>query len=123
VESEVEHRLSRSGWGDRAAAIAIDPELEIWVWSDSPEVDNVLGWQQREIRLRDWLRNEGFLTGENVKPNEPKRAVDEALRIAGKSRSSSIYRKLAQRVSVSRCEDAAFLKFKATLRKWFGMPA
>jgi hypothetical protein len=123
VEEEVERRLSSSGWGDRAVAIAIDPELEIWVWSDSPQVDDVLGWRQREPQLRDWLRNEGFLTGDNVKPSAPKRAVDEALRIAGKGRSSSIFGQLAQRVSVARCEDPAFLKFKATLQKWFGLPA
>jgi hypothetical protein len=29
LEGEVEQRLSQSGWDDRAAAIAIDPELEI----------------------------------------------------------------------------------------------
>ena len=43
LEQELEGLLSQSGWENRAAAIAIDPELEIWVWSGSPHVDAVLG--------------------------------------------------------------------------------
>jgi hypothetical protein len=44
LESEVEGTLARTGWADRARAVVIDPELESWVWSDSPEVDIALGW-------------------------------------------------------------------------------
>jgi hypothetical protein len=36
-----------------------------------------------------------------------------------KGRSSAIFFELAQRVSVNRCIDPAFLKFKNTLRQWF----
>ena len=53
LETEAEQRLSSSGWDDRAVAIVLDPELEIWVWSDSPEVDDVLGWRGRIPRLAD----------------------------------------------------------------------
>ena len=34
LEAEVEGQLRSSGWDDRAAAIVVDPELEIWVWSE-----------------------------------------------------------------------------------------
>lgn len=44
LEQQLASELSRSGWADRAAVIVIDPELEIWVFSDSPEVDKALGW-------------------------------------------------------------------------------
>lgn len=46
LEAEVERLLAKAGWGDRAAAVVIDPELENWVWSDSPQVDRVLGWAE-----------------------------------------------------------------------------
>lgn len=47
LESELEERLHASGWGNRAAVICLDPELETWVWSPSPEVPSTLGWPGR----------------------------------------------------------------------------
>jgi hypothetical protein len=31
LEAEVEQRLEAAGWPDRAAAVVIDPELEVWL--------------------------------------------------------------------------------------------
>lgn len=119
LEHQVEVQLARSGWDDRAAVIVLDPELEIWVWSDSPEVDLILGWQNREPDLRTWLCQEGFVSDRSAKPNRPKEAFEEALKLASKPRSSSRFRQLAEKVSLNRCSDAAFLKFKTQLRQWF----
>src|SRR5512146_960457 len=44
--------LANSGWSDRAMPIILVPELEIWVWSDSPQVDAALGWAGRQPALR-----------------------------------------------------------------------
>ena len=123
LEHEVEQRLSSSGWQDRAAAIVIDPELEIWVWSGSPVVDEVLGWRGRPPGLAKWLKTEGFLRREPIKPDRPKEAMEQALRIVRKGRSSAIFRELAERVSVNRCIDPAFLKLKERLQKWFNAPS
>ncbi len=120
LEKELEQRLSSSGWGERAAAVILDPELEVWVWSDSPEVDAVLGWTNRTPCLASWLREKGFLESDAKKPSQPKEALECALRIARKGRSSAIFLQLAQRVSVNRCTDPAFLKLKTTLKQWFG---
>jgi len=120
LEAEVERRLSSSGWGDRAAVIVLDPELEVWVWSDSPEVDAVLGWEGRTPTLATWLQAEGYSTGRRTKPSRPKEAMERALRVVGKSRSAAIFLQLAERVSVDRCTDPAFLKFKTSLQQWFG---
>ena len=49
-----------SAWGERGKAIVLDPELEIWVWSDSPHVDAVAGWADRRPRLRQWLNDHGL---------------------------------------------------------------
>jgi len=34
IASDVEERLQQSGWGDQARCVVIDPELEVWAWSD-----------------------------------------------------------------------------------------
>ena len=119
LEADVEDRLARNGWGARAKAVVIDPELESWVWSDSPEVDNVLGWSGRSPRLRRWLTEGEFLRKDEVKPARPKEAMEAALRLVGKARSSAIYRELAERVSLRRCTDSAFQKLISTLQTWF----
>ena len=119
IENSIEGELSSSGWNERAAAIVIEPELENWVWSDSPHVDNVLGWHGKQPSLREWLRTRGFLQGNAAKPDTPKDAFKEALRTARKAHSSSLFFELAQKVSFERCTDEAFVKFKAVLRSWF----
>ena len=121
MEAEIERQLTRCGWGDRAAAIVIEPELDIWVWSNSPHVDSVLGWEGKSPKLRDRLRNEEYLLEGVVKPERPKEALEFALRIAHKPRSSSLYRQIAQKVSLERCIDPSFVKLKSTLQKWFAI--
>jgi len=118
LESEVEQRLFTSGWDGRAAAVVIDPELEAWVWSDSPFVDTVLGWNGRTPNLRTWLRDRGYSDGAS-KPAQPKEAVHNATRHVSKPRSSTLYYQLALSVRTDRCTDKAFLKLKNILRDWF----
>lgn len=118
LERDLERRL-KPDWGEKAAVIAFDPELEIWWWSDSPHVDEVIGWKGRDPELRAWLVEEGFASSLNAKPERPKEAVEKALRLARKPRSSALYRRLAERVSLRRCQDPAFLRFCELLRRWF----
>ncbi len=119
LERIVETRLSQSGWKDRGAAIVLDPELEVWVWSDSPEVARCLGWKSRQPCLREWLHGEGLWASDAAKPSAPKSATALALREVRKPRSSAIYARLAERVSFARCADPAFSRFKETLHSWF----
>jgi len=122
LESVLEKRLAGTGWEGRAAAIVIAPELENWVWSDSPKVDMALGWEEKSPSLRDWLGEKGLLQAGDVKPAEPKRAVELALWTARKPRSSAIYLELAKGVSTARCTDPAFAKLRQCLRDWFPVP-
>ena len=121
LEQEVEDHLRRSGWEDRAAAIVLDPELETWLWSDSPHVADVLGWSKGLDDLMIWLRQKDFWDERGFKPQRPKEAVEAVLRATDTPRSSSLYRQLAQKVSLNRCDDPAFLKLKSTLQEWFGI--
>ena len=119
IEIELEQRLIGSGWDNRMAVIVLEPELESWVWSDSPHVERILGWEDQPTSLRNWLINQNFLESEQIKPSRPKEAMDEAIRFVGKPHSSSIFLQLAERVSLTRCQDASFLKLKNVLQSWF----
>ena len=122
LEKLVASALSRSGWADRAAVIVIDPELENWVFSDSPEVDAAMGWKGNNPPLRRWLEEQNYLAAGEIKPARPKEAMEAALRHVRMPRSSSIYGDLARQVGFGRCTDSAFQKLKATLRTWFPIP-
>ena len=117
IERDVENALPPE-WQNRAVAIVIDPELEAWIWSDSPEVDRALGWQGRMPSLRQWLVSEN-LAPPGAKPADPKLAYQRALIQAGKTRSASLFNSLGQTVSTRRCSDRAFVKFRDTLSAWF----
>ncbi|MBM4284648.1 MAG: hypothetical protein FJ128_05295 [Deltaproteobacteria bacterium] len=119
IETQVEDLLSRNGWNGRNSVIVIDPELENWVWSDSPHVEDKLGWRGKEPDLRTWLIERGLLLNRNSKPTKPKEAMQLALKEARMPRSSSIYQQLAERVGFRRCNDSAFIKLKTTIREWF----
>lgn len=119
LQDALDEQLSRSRWGDRAKTVVLSPELEAWVWSDSPHLDDVSGWKGRQPRLRNWLVSQGWLKEGEAKPKHPKRAFEAALRVARKQRSSSLYQQIAERVSLSRCQDPSFLEFKSILRTWF----
>lgn len=121
IENEVTVRLRKSGWEERAAVVVIDPELESWVFSDSAEVDDVLGWMGRTPSLRNWLEGKGYLTPGQIKPSRPKEAMHDALRHIRMPRSSSLYRQLAERVDITGCRDFAFQKLKDTLQSWFSL--
>lgn len=118
MERDLTARLSPD-WGEHAAALVLDPELEVWLWSGSPHVDHALGWAGRTPDLRTWMVKDGLLGANEVKPDRPKEAVEKALRVARKPRSSALYRKLAERVSLRTCQDVAFTRFGEILRGWF----
>jgi hypothetical protein len=120
LEQDIERSLAESGWGERAAVVVLDPELEAWVWSDSPHVERVLGWQGHEPPLRQWLETQDYVMAAKPKPRHPKEAMEAALRSTRTPRSSSLYRQLAERVSLARCTDDAFIKFRSMLQVWFG---
>jgi len=119
IEKEVEARLAANGWANRSAAVVIDPELEAWVWSDSPHVQTALRWTKGRPQLEEWLVQKGYRHPEQQKPHQPKKAVEDLLRLSKTPRSSSIYRELAEQVSFQRCTDPAFLKLRQVLKQWF----
>jgi len=119
IEGEVEIRLAQNGWAGRCAAVAIDPELEAWVWGEYGEVAASLAWTDFHEGLRAWLVQSGYLEGDRHKPARPKEAFEAVLYQLRRPRSSSLCYELASRLSFEQCLDRAFLKVRRTLAEWF----
>jgi hypothetical protein len=99
--------------------LVFEPELEIWIWSDSPEVDQAIGWKGHCPPLRTWLTDRGLLQSNSPKPSQPKESLNAALKEVRMHRSSAIYRQLAEKVGLDRCRDKGFMAFQRTMRSWF----
>ena len=119
LQEALNNDFAQSSWGDRAKTIVLSPELEAWVWSDSPHVDVVAGWKNNQPPLRRWLVEQDWLEEGKSKPNRPKEAFQAALRKARIPRSSSLYQQIAEKVSLKRCKDESFLELKDILLNWF----
>ena len=119
LQEDLNNELARSPWSRRARAVVLSPELEVWIWGDSPEVDEVIGWSGCEPSLRVWLKEQRWLKEGEFKPERPKEAFEAALRKAKRPRSASIYRRIAENVSLQRCTDGSFLEFKRIMQEWF----
>lgn len=121
LEAAVSRRLASAGWDDRASVVVLVPELESWVWSDSPHVSRHLGWPGTLTELRAWLVQHNQWNASDPKPHDPKAAVEAVCRHVHKPRSSAVYRALAEHVSFQRCTDPAFLRFRRILEGWFSV--
>jgi hypothetical protein len=119
VAADLKGRMESTGWSRRAEVLVLQPELENWVWSDSPQVDSVMGWERRNPPLRKWLAEQGSWRAGSAKPDRPKECFQAALREVRIRRSSSIYRQLAARVGLERCRDPGFLAFRKIVETWF----
>ena len=119
IQQDIGQNLMRNGWEDRARVIVIEPELEVWVWADSPEVSQVLGWGSRYRELRRWLASENMWPAGRPKPHDPKEAMERAMRHRRTPLSARKFRELADTVDFDGCKDSAFNELQATLRAWF----
>jgi len=123
TQQAVERQLRINGWGDRAKAVVIEPELEAWVWTHSPHVSRALGWESRYDELRAWLETQRLWPVDLPKPPDPKRAMLRAMERSGLRhrvrRSAAKFHDLAQRIDTASCKDPAFRDLRAALQAWF----
>ena len=120
LEDRLEQELQGRGWEpDRVAYIVIDPELEVWAFGAAPgHLGRAVGWTGTGT-IQEWLVSNGQWALECSKPQNPKAALESLLLRSQRTRSARVYEDLAQRVSLNRCQDRAFQKFRATLQRWF----
>ena len=118
LESEISDNLKRNGWENRGAVIVFEPECEEWLWVQSNSLAKILGWKNY-IELKKELYNQKFLKKDAIKPGNPKDAFEYLLRLKKIPRSSSIYERIAEKVSLKNCQSKSFAKFQNTLKSWF----
>ncbi|MDW8396882.1 MAG: hypothetical protein RMM31_11640 [Anaerolineae bacterium] len=120
VEQDIETNLQRNGWSaDCCAAVAIEPELEAWVWRDSVHIRRALGYGlEHSEKLTAILHRHGLQT--NGKVSRPKEALIEALKESPskKPKSSNLFAAIAQKVSLQGCQDRAFNKLCQVLQRF-----
>jgi len=118
----VEHitaRLVASGWDEHAVkVIAIEPELENWLWQDKPQVADALRYKG-DKSLRQHLADNNLWPLDAAKPPRPKEAAEWVLKQTRQPRSSAIYQKLAEHISIKGCTDAAFSEMHTAFIAWF----
>lgn len=119
IEAAITQRLIESGWTEDAVkVIAIDPELENWLWQDKPQVAEVLRYRGQPP-LRQLLADNGLWPQGDPKPPRPKETAEWVLKQTRQPRSSAIYQKLAVGISIKGCSDAAFEDLHVALQTWF----
>lgn len=119
IEQHITVNLINSGWQEDAVkVIAIEPELEIWLWQDKPQVAKALRYRGAEP-LRQWLERSGWWPPGVAKPPRPKEAAEWVLKQTRQPRSCAIYEDLARGISSKGCTDTAFADLHRTLCTWF----
>ncbi len=117
IEEKIQGDLNKSGWEGRSAVIVIDPELEIWVWSQSRHVPELFGTDWETIK--DLGNQTGYWQEGKAKPSRPKELLEVVLRHTKKRRSAALYQQLAQKVGLRTCQDDSFRRFREILQEWF----
>lgn len=117
LEQELDSRISQY-WGQQGKAIVIAPEVDAWVWGADNVLKEVLDWPLPGS-IRDWLGGREFAFCANGKPLRPKEALEALVPIHKQPRSSALYEQITSRVSLARCQDAAFVRLRDRLRTWF----
>jgi hypothetical protein len=118
IREHIEERCARCGWSaDAVVAIVLDPELEAWIWQDSPIIETALGYKGSSLR-KD-LATSGAWPEASPKPPRPKETLEAELRHNRIPRSSALYRQVAAQISVKGCVDPAFGRLQTALRRWF----
>lgn len=117
LEAELDRRLQRT-WQDRAKAIVIEPEVDVWMWGSDNAIREIVGWPHDDM-IRSWLGRKGFEFQANNKPLLPKESLEAVLKEAKQPRSSALYQQIASKISLRNCTDTAFQRLRHQLINWF----
>jgi hypothetical protein len=98
------------------AVIVIEPELEAWLMSRNEHLARILRCPEN---YREILATAGFWPADLAKPPRPKEALEYLKRRHRARTANADFGKLAEAMSVQRCQDPAFLQLRDQLRTWF----
>lgn len=114
IKDQISRRL-RTVWS-QFTVIVIEPELEAWFWQDSSHVATALGGP---ANFRSILARSGHWPAGQVKPCDPKAALEHLRSRHSADQSKAVFKRVASRISVKGCVDPAFQQLRDTLRDWF----
>lgn len=119
IIQNVTTQLHDSGWQpEDVVVIAINPELEQWIWQDSLVLAEELRMAAPQ-GLKAALTQRGLWPQEAAKPPSPKELFNQLRRENNVKLSSSVFKRIASKVPVAECEDGEFHRLVAQLREWF----
>ena len=118
IEEQLGEKLARNGWSnERAAVVVIEPELEVWAWSDRRALARALYVElptPARPRVPDILAEWGRDAARG--PKERLEALREKLAIPT---SSAQFRRFAAAARIEPCEDRGFARLRDLFRRWF----
>ena len=118
IREDLLHQMWKTGWPVAACEVVVlDPELETWIWADSPVVPDVLRMSWTDIWTLAY-RHEYWVAGQ-PKPVRPKELLETILSRQGRPHSSALFQEIARRVGLRSCVDPAFVLLRETLLSWF----
>ncbi|MGI5922318.1 MAG: methylation-associated defense system protein MAD4 [Lentisphaeria bacterium] len=111
--------IKKTGWkSDCFVVIAIEPELENWIWQQSDHVAKGLGFNDSSELMANKELQAAWPQGQ-PKPTSPKDILEKLLLKRKIPRSSALYKKITSKVSIKRCLDSEFQRLCESLRTWF----
>ena len=117
----VQTLLDQVSWRGRSVAIAIDRELEEWLWWSPAAIASHLGVSQDQLRA--WLRELGHVDDGDAMLGSslPKEALEEVfLQKRQKTISPRDFERIASRASLkSWRKSPSFDHLVTTLQEWF----
>jgi hypothetical protein len=109
----VQKELNKRTLRNCSKAIAVNPELEIWLCQDWGAIASVLGVSI--IQIQQWLGN----WGGNVN-NSPKEALKYLCKQAGRKCDSALYGEIAAQANLNLWQScSSFRSLCRQLRRWF----
>jgi hypothetical protein len=121
IRENLSARIAATGWtNDRFCVIAIEPELESWIWQRNNRVAGALGFGSHPEMVGAVQQAGLEWTDQQAKPSRPKEAFEAITSRAKRlGKSSSTHRQVVSTVTLVGCQDPTFLVLRRTLQSWF----
>lgn len=128
VKSDIEGNMLSVGWGaDDFIVYVFDPELEALMWQeDNALLSEIIKFNAHDDGINQWLKDEGWISGTEVTPAQPKEALENALKLnrTGKNiHLSVVCKKYANQTNFDNCSHAEFTSLIQQFQQWFPVVA
>lgn len=121
----IKANMSAVGWpDDRFFVMAINPELEVLMWqADTSRIEHIFDYprEKKGISLREWLQQRNLWNAEELKPFNPKSAINIASSQSWGRRKthSQLFKRIAKEVSFRGCADESFNGLLQQIQGWY----